>query len=59
MATLLRNVPVQPLLPPEGVVMVNGDWRYAEFADGNFVPRVGPPLPASLTPLPAASEPSR
>ncbi len=55
MATMLRKLPVQPLLPPEGVVPVNGDWRYTEFADGNFVARVGPPLPVS----PAASEPLR
>jgi len=61
MTTMLRNVPVQPLQAPEGVVMVNGDWRYAEFADGNFVPRVGPP-PAPGVAFPAsgaASEPPR
>lgn len=57
MAAMLRNVPVQPLQPPEGVVKVEGaDWRYAEFANGNFVPRVGPPLPAgAVLPVGAAA----
>lgn len=62
MQTMLRNVPVQALQPPEGVVKVpGGDWRYSEFAEGNFVPRVGPPI-ASGAALPtggAASEPPR
>jgi len=55
MARALRGVPVQPLVPPEGVVAVGGDWRYAEFADGGFVARVGKPAPAAdaeLAPLP-------
>ena len=37
----LRGVPVQGLAAPEGVVSVGGDWRYAEWADGGFVSRVG------------------
>jgi len=41
MDKVLKGVPVQPNLPPEGVVEVNGDWRYSEFADGGFVPRIG------------------
>lgn len=56
MARMLRGVPVQPLLPPEGVVAVGGDWRYAEWADGGFVARVGAPLP--LATEAAASAPA-
>jgi penicillin-binding protein 1A len=48
MGQMLRGVPVQPLSPPEGVVSVGGDWRYAEWAEGGFVVRVGPP-PAPAT----------
>lgn len=62
MAAMLRNVPVQALQPPEGVVKVEGaDWRYAEFANGNFVPRVGPPpaAGAAFPSSPAASEAPR
>ena len=41
MSTALKNVPVQELQPPEGVVRVNGDWRYAEWADGGFIRSLG------------------
>ena len=41
MARLLRGVPVQSLEPPDGVVAVGGDWRFSEFADGGFLPRLG------------------
>ncbi|MBV8617675.1 MAG: transglycosylase domain-containing protein, partial [Curvibacter sp.] len=41
MATALKNVPVQELQPPEGVVRVNGEWRYSEWADGGFVRSLG------------------
>jgi penicillin-binding protein 1A len=41
MARALRGVPVQALAPPYGVVAAGGDWRYAEFAEGGFVLRVG------------------
>jgi penicillin-binding protein 1A len=44
---VLKGVPVQPLLPPEGVVQVGNDWRYSEWADGGFLARVGPPAPAT------------
>ena len=53
MARLLRGVPVQPLLRPDGVVAVGGDWRYAEWADGGFLARVG--TPATVAPAGAAS----
>ncbi len=58
LARLLRGVPVQPLAPPPGVVAVGADWRYAEWAEGGFVTRVGASLPP-LPPAPAASEPER
>jgi penicillin-binding protein 1A len=44
MARMLRGVPVHPLadyLPPDGLVMVGGDWRYSEWADGGGLARVG------------------
>ena len=56
MARALRGVPVRPLTPPEGVVSVGGDWRYAEWAEGGFVTRVGATV---ATPAPAASEATR
>ena len=43
MARLLKGVPVQPLVAPDGVVAVGVDWRYSEWANGGFVARVGPP----------------
>jgi penicillin-binding protein 1A len=52
MARALRGVPVQPLLPPEGVVAVGADWRLGEWAEGGFVTQVGQPAatPASTAP---------
>ena len=51
MNRVLRGVPVQTYSPPEGVVEVDGDWRYTEFAGGGFVERIGleatAPAPAS------------
>ena len=41
MGAALKNVPVQELQPPEGVVRVNGEWRYSEWADGGFVRSLG------------------
>ena len=52
MARLLKGVPVQPLVAPDGVVAVGGDWRYSEWANGGFLERVGPP---GTEPAPAAS----
>ena len=42
----LRGVPEQALLPPDGVVAVDGDWRYQEWAEGGFITRVGATAPA-------------
>jgi len=53
MARVLRGVPVQPLLPPEGVVPVGNDWRFNEWAEGGFVARVGQPASPAADPLAA------
>jgi penicillin-binding protein 1A len=61
MARMLRGVAVRPLadyLPAEGVVPVGNDWRYTEWAEGGFVPRVGQPA-APVPGEPAASGPLR
>ena len=55
MATALKGEPVAEITPPEGVVHADGDWRYVEWAEGGFVPRIGAPRAAA----PAASEPAR
>jgi penicillin-binding protein 1A len=41
MSTALKGVPVQEVQPPEGVVRVDGDWRYAEWAEGGFLRTLG------------------
>jgi len=41
MATALKNVPVQEVQPPAGVVRVGGDWRYEEWANGGFLESIG------------------
>ncbi|NBW50952.1 MAG: PBP1A family penicillin-binding protein [Betaproteobacteria bacterium] len=41
MATALKNVPVQEVQPPTGVVRVGGDWRYEEWANGGFLESIG------------------
>jgi penicillin-binding protein 1A len=49
MEKALKNVPVQDLNPPAGVMRADNDWRYVEWADGGFVRSVGlpPPEPAA------------
>ncbi|BDT73949.1 penicillin-binding protein 1A [Comamonadaceae bacterium OS-4] len=69
MATALKNVPVQEVQPPAGVVRVGGDWRYEEWAEGGFLESIGvdgqaispalavkpsPPSPDSAAKVPAA-----
>lgn len=63
MATALRGVPVQELSPPpEGLLRVDGHWRYAEWALGGFIPSLGldeQPIGPQLIPAteaPPASE---
>ena len=41
MAYALKGVPVQEATPPEGVVQSEGDWAYAEFADGAGIRAIG------------------
>lgn len=59
MDKVLRGVPVRRDVPPDGVVGVDGDWRYAEFAEGGFVYGIdveeAPPAAAAL-PATSASE---
>ena len=60
MAQMLRDVPVQLLQPPDGVVMDDADppdWRYADPGDVVPVPRIaGDPVPAAGA-ASAASQP--
>lgn len=37
----LKNMPVQEPSPPEGVVNINGEWYYEEYAQGNGVSSLG------------------
>ena len=55
MARALRGVPFEPLQRPAGVASVGEDWRYAEFAEGNFVQRIGEGGASPLAPRPPAS----
>ena len=41
MATALKNIPVQEVQPPAGLTKVDGEWRYAEWAEGGFVRTLG------------------
>lgn len=42
MSTALKKIPVQEVQPPsEGLVQVDGEWRYTEFANGDFVRKLG------------------
>ena len=42
MAKALKGVPVAVLpFPPEGVMRLNDDWHYTEFADGGWVSSIG------------------
>jgi penicillin-binding protein 1A len=50
MKTVLKGVPVQEPTPPEGVVNLNGEWYYDEYARGSGVSSLGledKPPPAS------------
>jgi penicillin-binding protein 1A len=41
MQTALKDVPQVPLVPPEGVMNVNGEWYYDEFGPANDVSGIG------------------
>ena len=55
METALKNVPVKEPEPPEGVVHINNEWYYEEFAKGSGIGAVGgekngaAPAPRSTT----------
>lgn len=57
MARALRGVPVQNLAVPDGVVRGATDWRYAEWADGGLVARIGTATSVPAAPA-AAQEPA-
>ena len=44
----LRSLPVRSAVPPAGLVQVDGEWRYAEWAEGRGVASIG--LPDMATP---------
>ena len=41
MGSALKNVPEKELPPPDGLLRVDGNWRYAEWALGGFIPSLG------------------
>lgn len=41
MSTVLKGVPVAELTPPEGLVNINGEWYYDEYARGAGVSSLG------------------
>ena len=41
MTTALRNIPVQDMVPPEGVVNIGGEWFYEEYTSGTGVRELG------------------
>ena len=43
----LKNVPVTQYEPPEGVVSLNGEWYYNEYAQGAGIGSVGIQAPAA------------
>jgi len=54
----LKGVPVQPFTPPEGVVNMNDEWYYEEYARGSGVSSLGleDKLPASAPAAPNDEE---
>ena len=63
MASALKNVPVQEVQAPEGVVHVEGDWRYREWAQEGSIRTLGlnaevisPALIVKPAPVPTATE---
>jgi len=54
----LKGVPVQPFTPPEGVINMNDEWYYEEYARGSGVSSLGleDKLPASAPAAPNEDE---
>ena len=42
---MIQTAPPEALNPPPGIAAVGNDWRYAEYANGGFKTRIGPPKP--------------
>ena len=56
METALKNVPVMEPEPPEGIVHLNNEWYFEEFAKNAGVGAVGSGSAGIRQPLPAADE---
>jgi hypothetical protein len=56
METALKNVPVMEPEPPEGIVHLNNEWYFEEFAKNAGVGAVGSGSSGQRQPLPAADE---
>ena len=56
METALKNVPVMEPEPPEGIVHLNNEWYFEEFAKNAGVGAVGSGSAGQRQPLPAADE---
>ena len=54
MAQMLKGVPVQMPLPPEGVTMGASDWRYSEWVETAPIERIGSDDAAPAAPPPAS-----
>jgi penicillin-binding protein 1A len=60
MQTALQGVPVQEIMPTDGLSHENGDWAFTEFSRGGGVSSLGlDAKPSSTEPLPAGDEKKR
>lgn len=68
METALKGVPVKEYSPPEGLVNINNEWYYNEYAKGGGVSSVGMqqnsaadsnPVPGAIQVLPPSDEKKR
>lgn len=53
----LKGIPVASYPPPEGVVNINNEWYYSEYAQGAGVSSVGLQDPAALNAAPQSGPP--
>ena len=56
MKTVLKGVPVQEPAPPEGLVNLNGEWYYEEYARGSGVSSLGLEDKPPAAPMPTEEE---